>query len=196
MKKLWLIPILALNTLALSAQDHWYQYGFKIGTNFPVTRDYSVNGDYLSGLRNAEFSAFFRAGKYVFGETGFGYTFFKGEYDFMSDDTSARYQDVAVTTHHLQIPVKVVGNVTLSKSATFLPYAGVIYQPLVKVSDNNIGFSKASLTSHPLLVTTGFDLKFGPIVLGVNYRYSVFNFFQNKTGRHPQYVHICAGIQF
>ena len=70
MKKYLLLAIMALNILVASAQDHWYQYGFKIGTSFPITREYSNAGDYLSGFRSANFGVFFRAGKYVFGEVG------------------------------------------------------------------------------------------------------------------------------
>ena len=194
MKKYLLLALLAISTATVSAQK-WYQYGFKIGTSFPVERQYSLDGDYLSGLRNADFGIFFRAGKYVYGEIGFGYVFYKGDFDYMISDTSALYRDERVTLHHLQIPVKVVGNLPLSKSVTFLPYAGIIYQPLVKVKDNNIGFSMQNLTTNPVLFTTGFDLKFGPIVLGINYRYSCQKFFQNKEGKHPQYINICAGVQ-
>ena len=186
---------MALNMLVASAQDHWYQYGFKIGTSFPITREYSNAGDYLSGLRNANFGVFFRAGKYVFGEVGFGYVFYKGDYDFYISDTNTLFRDQRVTTHCLQIPVKVVGNVPLSNTVSFLPHAGIIYQPLLKVSDNSINYDKRTLTNNPVLVTAGFDLKFGPIVLGVNYRYSIQNFFQNKEGKHPQYINICAGVQ-
>ncbi len=195
MKKIILLSLTFFSVLALSAQDRWYQYGFKVGTNFPINREYSYEGDYLSGLRNAEFDAFFRAGKYVFGEVGFGYTFFKGEYDLPKTDTSYIYSDEKVVTHHLRIPVKVVGNVPISRSVTFLPHVGVIYQPLVKVKDNNINFSKKNLTTQVVLFTTGFDFKFGPILLGVNYRYSFQRFFQNKDGKHPQYISICAGLQ-
>lgn len=194
MKKILLIAVLAMSMASVSAQN-WYQYGFKIGTSFPIERQYSFDGDYLSGLRNADFGIFFRAGKYVYGEVGFGYTFHKCDFDFMITDTSARYRDERVTMHYLQIPVKVVGAVPLSRTVSFLPYAGIIYQPLVKVKDNNIGFSMLNLTTNPVLVTTGFDLKFGPIVLGVNYRYSIQNFFRNKEGKHPQYINICAGVQ-
>lgn len=195
MKKYILFAVMALNMLVVSAQDHWYQYGFKIGTSFPITRDYSFSGDYLSGLRNADFGVFFRAGKYVYGEIGFGYVFYKGDYNFYISDTTTLFRDVRVTAHCLQIPVKVVGNVELSKTVSFLPHAGIIYQPLLKVSDNNINYNKKTLTNNTVLVTAGFDLKFGPIVLGVNYRYSIQNFFQNKEGKHPQYINICAGVQ-
>ena len=82
MKKIVLIAVLAMSMASVSAQN-WYQYGFKIVTSCPIERQYSFDGDYLSGLRNADFGIFFRAGKYVYGEVGFGYTFHKCDFDFM-----------------------------------------------------------------------------------------------------------------
>ena len=196
MKKILLLALIVVNMIMANAQSHWYQYGFKIGTCFPLTRDYSVDSDYLAGLSDADFGVFFRAGKYVFGEVGFGYVFYKGNYDYYISDTTTLFRDQRATSHCLQIPVKVVGNVPLSNSVSFLPHAGIIYQPLLKVSDNSINYNKKTLTNNTVLVTAGFDLKFGPIVLGVNYRYSIQNFFQNKEGKHPQYINICAGVQF
>lgn len=194
MKKILLLALLVTSIASVSAQK-WYQYGFKVGTSFPVERNYSTNGDYLSGLRNADFGIFFRAGKYVYGEVGFGYAFYKCDFDLLTSDTSALYRDQRVVLHYLQVPIKIVGNIDLSRSVSFLPYAGIIYQPLVKVKDNPIGFSMQNITTNPVLVTTGFDIKFGPIVLGVNYRYSINKFFQNKEGKHPQFINICAGVQ-
>lgn len=195
MKRILLFALLTVTVLMANAQDKWYQYGVKIGTSFPTVREYSVNGDFLSGSGNADFGVFFRAGRYVFGEVGFGYTFLKGVYDYYITDTTTLFHDQSATTHYLQIPVKVVGNVPISKVVTFLPHAGIIYQPLVKIADNSIGYNKKSLNTNQVFVTGGFDFKLGPILLGVNYRYSIQNFFQNKEGKHPQFVNICAGIQ-
>ena len=80
MKRILLFALLTVTVLMANAQDKWYQYGVKIGTSFPTVREYSVNGDFLSGSGNADFGVFFRAGRYVFGEVGFGYTFLKGVY--------------------------------------------------------------------------------------------------------------------
>lgn len=82
MKRILLFALLTVTVLMANAQDKWYQYGVKIGTSFPTVREYSVNGDFLSGSGNADFGVFFRAGRYVFGEVGFGYTFLKGVYDY------------------------------------------------------------------------------------------------------------------
>lgn len=191
MKKVLLVALLAISSLTVFSQN-WYQVGFKISTSFPTNRDYSIGGDYLSGLMNADFGVFFRAGRYVYGEVGLGYAFYKGDYT----NELLGYKDVRVETRHLQIPIKVVGNVDMGRVSSFLPYVGIIYQPLLKVTDNEINFNKNTLEKNMTLLTAGFDLKFGPIVLGVNYRYGLMNFFQNKEGKHSQYVNICAGFQF
>ena len=48
MKKIILaIMLLWIGCASLSAQK-WYQVGFKIGTSFPLNRNYSVAGDRLS----------------------------------------------------------------------------------------------------------------------------------------------------
>lgn len=191
MKKFLVVIILAVSSLTAFSQN-WYQIGFKISTSFPTNRDYSIGGDYISGLMNADFGVFFRAGKYVYGEVGLGYAFYKGDYS----NELLEYKDVRVETRHLQIPVKVVGNIEMGRVSSFLPYVGIIYQPILKVTANEINFNKNTLSKNMTLLTAGFDFKFGPIVLGVNYRYGLMNFFQNKEGKHPQYVNICAGFQF
>lgn len=195
MKKLTIILACLLTFATAGAQDNWYQYGFKIGTSFPTARDYSYEGHYLSGLANADFGIFFRAGKYVYGEVGFGYAFFRGDYNFYAAIDSLGYRDERASLHYLQIPIKIAGYVPLSRSVSLIPQAGIIYQPLVNVSDNSINFNKNTLTNHPLLLTGGIDFKFGPIIIGVNYRYQLQNFFQNKDGKRPQFINICAGVQ-
>ncbi|MBR4136577.1 MAG: hypothetical protein IKU03_09280 [Bacteroidales bacterium] len=197
MKKAILYTALLFTFLTGAAQsDNWYQVGFKISASFPTNRFYSVDNDYLCSLTAADFGAFFRAGRYVYGEIGLGYAFYKGDYTVKLDDGSFAFDPVRVELRHLQIPVKAVGNVRLTRSVSLLPFAGIIWQPLLKVTGNTIGYNKNTLKNNSLLFTTGFDFKIGPIVLGVNYRYSLTKFFQNKEGKHPQYMNACVGFQF
>ncbi len=190
---LFMAAVLCVN--ALHAQQKWCQYGLKVGTSFPTNRNYSVDGDLLQALSTADFGLFFRAGQFVYGEVGIGYTFLKGNYGKQAGNGDYLFNGIYVATHHLQIPVKLVGNIPVGRSSAFLPHAGIIYQPLLKVSENSIGFSKSTLSCNPVLLTAGLDLRFGPIVLGASYRYSLHTFFQNKEGKHPRYINICAGIQ-
>jgi len=186
-----LIVLLWLGCASLMAQN-WYQVGFKIGTSFPLNRNYSNSGEYLGGLMDGEFLAFFRAGKYVYGEVGFGYAFYKGDYS----NRNLGYSNVRVETRHLVIPVKAVVNLRAGNTVSFLPFVGIIYQPIVKITDNNIGYNKNSIHTDQTLLTAGLDMKFGPIVLGANYRTSFKPFFNNMDGPKFQYVNICAGFQF
>jgi len=186
-----LIVLLWLGCASLMAQN-WYQVGFKIGTSFPMNRNYSVAGDYLGGLMNAEFGVFFRAGKYVYGEVGLGYAFYKGDYS----NRNVGFTNVRVETRHLVIPVKAVVNLRAGSTISFLPFAGIIYQPILKITDNNIGYDKNSIHKNQTLFTAGLDMKFGPIVLGANYRTSFRPFFENIDGPNFHYINICAGFQF
>ena len=77
-----------------------------------------------------------------------------------------------------------------------MPTIGVSYQPLLKVTDNFLGYSKENIEKHWVLLTTGFDMRFGFITLGVDYRYSFQHFFRNKDGKRPQYIGISAGVIF
>lgn len=189
-----LLSVVFIGKAQRGNSDKWYQVGFKVSTSIPTNRTYGERGDYLEGLGTADFGLFFRAGKHVYGEVGLGYMFFKGTYKLETPGLS--FADELVETRYLQIPVKVVGQVKMGRACAFLPYAGIIYQPLIQVTDNSIGYSKNNLQRNTTLFTGGFDIKLGFIVFGVNYRYSFQTFFKNEQASHPQFVNICAGFQF
>lgn len=186
--------VLLWATMVVSAQrENWYQLGFKIGTQFPIVHDYS-DVDYLTGTRTVHFGGYFRAGKYVYGEIGLGYQYFKNRFKMTLPDGSVI--DDLVENRYLVIPVKAVGDVRITKKISFMPHVGISYQPLLKVTENILGYSKENIEKHWVLLTTGFDMRFGFITLGVDYRYSFQHFFQNKEGKHPQYIGISAGVIF
>ena len=194
MKKWTIITVLVMTATIVSAQrENWYQIGFKIGTQFPLTHNYT-DVDYLTGTRTVHFGGYFRAGKYVYGEIGFGYQYFKNRFrvtlpnDSLSDDL--------VENRYLVIPVKVVGDVRITKKISFMPQVGISYQPLLKVTDNILGYSKENIEKHWVLLTAGFDMRLGYITLGVDYRYSFQHFFKNREGQKPQYIGISAGVVF
>lgn len=194
MKKGTIILVLLLAVTVVSAQkEKWYQAGFKIGTQFPIVRDYS-DVDYLTGTRTVHFGGYFRAGKYVFGEIGFGYQYFKNRFKVTLPDGSVA--DDLVENRYLVIPVKAVGDVRIKKKIAFMPQVGISYQPLIKVTDNELGYSKENIEKHWVLLTAGFDMRFGYITMGVDYRYSFQRFFPNKDGQKPQYIGISAGVIF
>lgn len=179
--------------MPVSGQSRLVQYGFKAGCNLPCSRSYSVRGDYLAGLMSLEFGGFVRVGRFASAETGLGYAFMKGRYD---NRTDAHYEDELVETLYLQIPLKLTGHIPIGKRLALLPHLGVICQPLLKVTDNDIGFSRQTLEKQMTLLTAGLDIRLGFIVIGASYRYSFRKFFRNIDGKHPQFVDICAGFQF
>ena len=186
--------VLLWATMVVSAQrENWYQLGFKIGTQFPIVHDYS-DVDYLTCTRTVHFGGYFRAGKYVYGEIGLGYQYFKNRFKVTLPDGSVI--DDLVENRYLVIPIKAVGDVRITKKISFMPHVGISYQPLLKVTENILGYSKENIEKHWVLLTTGFDMRFGFITLGVDYRYSFQHFFQNKEGKHPQYIGISAGVIF
>ena len=191
MKKAILVLLLAAFGCTSIHAQKWHQFGFKLGTTFSINKNYSYE-DKLEGLANGEFGVFFRAGKFVYAEIGVGYAFYKGTFT----NNTLGLTDQKVETRHIQVPVKLVGNVQLGRKSAFLPFVGVIYQPVLQVTNNNLGYSKKTLNTNQTLLTAGFDMKFGPIILGVNYRYSLLKYFENKDGDHPQFINICAGFQF
>ena len=192
MRKTLIIIGIILAAFTINAQN-WYQLGLKISTQIPLVRAYS-DVDYLSTLRTPNVGFYFRGGKYVYGEIGIGYQYFRSRFDVTQPDGSV-VSDM-VQTHYLVIPIKAVGEVTINKTISFLPFVGVIYQPLLKVSDNILGYNKTNIESQWALLTAGFDFRFGFITLGADYRYSFQNYFRNKSGRKPQYIGISAGVIF
>ncbi len=186
---IFIICFIAFFSLKAQNYSNWYQAGFKISMNVPLNRTYATDIE-LSTLKNMHFNSFFRAGKYVFGEVGLGYHFFKAQYNFLNDSQSL------LETRYLTIPIKVVGELKFSKSVSFLPQVGIIYQPLIHCAGDLIRFDKTMVENHWTLLTAGFDLRFGFIILGVDYRYSFQNFFRNNPGIKPQFVNICIGAQF
>ena len=192
MRKLLIITGIILTAFSMQAQN-WYQIGLRVSTQIPLVRQYS-DIDYLSTLRTPHVGVYFRAGKYVYGEVGIGYQYFRSRFDVTLDD-GTQFSDM-IQTHYLVLPFKAVGEVPITKKIAFQPYVGVLYQPLLKVSYNILGYDKTNIENQWALLTAGFDFRLGFITLGVDYRYSFQNYFLNKEGQKPQYIGITAGVIF
>ena len=192
MRRLFLFLLFGTFWIAAGAQN-WYQVGFRVTTQIPLVRAYS-NVDYLSNLRTPHFGVYFRAGKYVYGEIGLGYQYFKSRFD-VSNGDGTKTSDL-VETHYLVIPIKAVGDVEITKKIRFMPHVGILYQPLLKVTENILGYDKTNIESQWVLFTTGFDFRFGFITIGADYRYSFQKYFPGKDGRNPQYAGISVGVIF
>ena len=192
MRKIIIITGIIFAALSMQAQN-WYQIGIRVSTQIPLVREYS-DVDYLSTLRTPHIGVFFRGGMYVYGEVGIGYQYFRSRF-IVTQPNGEELNDM-VQTHYLVLPFKAVGEVPITKKIAFLPYVGVLYQPLLKVSENILGYDKTNIENHWALLTAGFDFRLGFITLGVDYRYSFQNYFPNKEGKKPQYIGITAGAIF
>ncbi len=196
MKKI--IPIILLLACIIpSYGQKWHQFGIKIGTNFTIQREYTTDGVNLDGLINPDAYLFFRGGKFIYGEIGVGYDYFKGSFSKKAPDgLSYLYKDETILIHSIMVPVKLVGYIPLGNVCAIELYAGVIYQPIIKVSDNNLDFSKKTLSQNTTYLNTGLDLKFGPILIGASYKYGFQTFFNNQPGKKPQFVNVSVGFEF
>lgn len=192
MRKSLIVIALTAFITTVHAQK-WYQFGFRVSTQFALNRDYTPD-DHLTSTRTVHFGGYFRAGQYVYGEIGLGYQYFKNHFTYTLP--TGETMDDMVENRYLVIPIRAVGDVKITKKIAFQPYLGVAYQPLLKVTDNTLGYSKATFEPHWTLLTTGFDFRFGFITVGVDYRYSFHYFFRNQDGQKPQYVGISAGVIF
>ena len=192
MRRLFLLLLFGMFGMAAGAQN-WYQIGFRVSTQIPLVRAYSYE-DYLSNLRTPHFGVYFRAGKYVYGEIGLGYQYFKGRFE-VNLHNGETINDL-VETRYLVIPIKAVGDVPITKKISFMPQVGILYQPLLKVTENILGYDKTNIESQWVLFTTGFDFRFGFLTIGADYRLSLQHYFRNKDGRLPQYAGITVGVIF
>lgn len=192
MRKTLIIIGIILAAFSMQAQN-WYQIGLRVSTQIPLVRAYS-DEDYLSTLRTPHIGFYFRAGMYVYGEVGLGYQYFRSRFE-VTQPSGEKLSDY-VETRYLVIPIKAVGDVQITKKISFLPNIGILYQPLLKVTDNTLGYSKDNIENQWALFTTGFDFRFSFVTIGADYRYSFQNYFRNKDGKKPQYIGINVGVIF
>jgi len=171
----------------------WMQLGFRIGYNISLTDQYSPT-DEMKNLFSAEFGAFARFGKYVYAEVGIGYLFHKGHYT--SNFPIPPVSNEIVETRFLQIPLKAVGYIPLKEKFAIFPAVGVLYQPLIQVSENYIGYSKKNITNHQFLFTASLGVRISYFTLEVAYRKSITPFFSDRTSGKPSYISIMAGFMF
>lgn len=175
-------------------KPEFLQYGFRLGVNLPLSKEFT---SFLTAKRSfsAEFGFFARAGKLVFGELGFGYTFQKNTFEFVKDTTEYGTFDEIVEIRSLQIPIKVVGVIEFNEFFSFLPHAGIIYQPVIQVTKNLLGQDRNNLTKHQLLLTTGFGVKVFFFTLDIEYRLALFPYFKTLPSNRGSYLNISLGFQ-
>ncbi len=168
----------------------WLQYGFRIGVNVPLHKQFYVNTDFRK-LFSAEFGAYVRAGKYVYAELGFGYAFNKSRFIWERDTF-----ETALEFRFLQIPLKIVGVVPMGEIFTLEPGIGIIYQPLIQTNKNLYFSQKENLNKHHFLLTAGLGIKVYFFTLDIHYRYGFTPYLKKSAIKKPAFIHIALGFQF
>lgn len=175
--------------------DNFLQYGIHIGTDLNLTSKWVSERDHMKSHLSAMFGFYIRGGyKFIFGETGLEYTFHKSKYETWTFEGMLSGAET-VESRYLQIPVKVVGLIKAGKNCAFLPYAGVVYKPLIHCSKNDIGYGKATLTRHQCQLSAGLDFRIKFVVVGVGYKYNLKPFFSDRKSVKQQFLAITLGVQ-
>jgi hypothetical protein len=195
-----IVLLILLQTLVTAQGIKWreneslFRAGFRIGMNFPFTRGFS--DDWTSTrIFSPDFGGYFRVGEIVFGEAGIGYTFQKNR--FAVDLGSGAYDqfDEVVEMRFLQIPIRAVGEFRIKKIFSLQPALGFIYQPLLQVSDNLIGFSKNNLTNHYFILTAGLGFAIYFFTFELSFRQFLQNWMPESRMKKPSYLHFALGFQ-
>jgi hypothetical protein len=171
------------------------QWGFRVGTNFALTKDLSVN-DYMDKLVSGEFGAFIRVGRYVYAEVGIGYMFNKGTFEMDIDTLSVSGAKEVIEARYLQVPIKLVGYIPIVSKIAIQPHVGVIYQPLIKVTDNNFNYTMNNLQKNQFLATAGLGVKLFFVTVDISYRQSLQTFFSDRDSKKPAFINLMVGFQF
>lgn len=186
-------------TTAKAAEDRnledFLQYGIHIGTDINLASKWVSERDHQKRHLSAMFGGYIRGGyKFIFAETGLEYTFHKCFYETWTPEGQPSGSET-VESRYLQVPLKVVGIIKAGNICSFLPYAGIIYKPLIHCSKNDIGYGKATLTRHQCQVTAGLDFRIKFILVGVGYKYNLMPFFSDRKSVRQQFLAITVGVQ-
>ena len=175
--------------------DDFLQYGIHIGTDLNLTNKWVSDGDHMKTHLNAMFGFYIRGGyKFIFAETGLEYAFHKSQFETWNAAGLLSGAET-VESRYLQVPVKVVGLIHVGKVCSFLPYAGIVYKPLIHCSKNDIGYGKGTLTKHQCQLTAGLDFRIKFILVGVGYKYNLMPFFSDRKSVKQQFLAITLGVQ-
>ena len=175
--------------------EDYLQYGIRIGTDLNLTSKQVSDRDHIKTHLSAMFGAYVRGGyKFIFAETGLEYTFHKCQYETWNEEGLSAGAET-VESRYLQVPVKVVGLVKAGRICAFLPYAGIVYKPLIHCSKNDIGYGKSTLTRHQCQVTAGLDFRIKFVLVGVGYRYNLLPAFSDRKSINQHFLSITLGVQ-
>ena len=190
-----ILPLTAAKTADGDGLGEYLQYGIHIGTDINLSDKWLSERDHIKTHLGAMFGAYVRGGyKFIFAETGLEYTFHKCQYETWNEEGLSAGAET-VESRYLQVPVKVVGLVKAGRICAFLPYAGIVYKPLIHCSKNDIGYGKSTLTRHQCQVTAGLDFRIKFVLVGVGYRYNLLPAFSDRKSINQHFLSITLGVQ-
>ncbi len=176
--------------------DSYLQYGFRIGTDINLGNKQISARDYMDGLFSGTFGFYARGGyEFIFGELGLNYMFYRGTYDVQVVD-SVTIENEIVESRYLQIPISVVGYWQPTDHFALVPKVGIIYQPLLQVTENDAGYGKHNFTKHQCLLQAGIGIRYKFITFDVAYKKAFKPFFSDRTSLKQSFLHISVGVQF
>jgi len=182
--------ILMSNLAAQSYQnDSFFKYGFKLGYNIPLESDYSN----IMGKRtmSGEVGFWGRVGNQYAGEMGFE-IYFNKRY-FSGDNPSLSSM---IETRYLQVPVRFRIEFSTFKEQKIHGAIGIIWQQLLQVSENNVGYSKKNVLKSPFVFTVGVGYSYKFITFELNYRHFLRNFDLDNSKNKQKYLNLSAIATF
>ncbi len=193
MKKLFLLLFLVqLLTIGLAQSyknESIFKYGFKAGGNVPLEADFTM----IPGMRSlsAEIGFFGRVGGKVSGEIGL--EFYLNKRYFLNNSP---YLTSMIETRYLQIPIRGRYEYSIQKNHNIHAAAGVIYQQLISISENNIGYNKKMITKSPFLITFGVGYTYQFLSFEINYRHFLRNFDIDNTKNKQKQLNFAMYLMF
>lgn len=169
--------------------ENLFKYGFKAGINVPLVTNYSL----VPGKRtlSGEIGFFGRVGRIYCGELGLDINFNKL---YFINDTS--YTSSMVETKFLQIPIRFLVDIPIQKFQKVQLSTGLLFQQLINVSINNVGYSQKNITKQQFVYTIGAGYSYKFVTLEINYRYFLGYFDLGMNKKKQKYLNISMYATF
>lgn len=169
--------------------DYPFHYGFKIGYNLALERDYStVPGD---RTRAGYFGLWAEYGEPFFVHSGVQFLIQKRY--FLNDTTHLAGM---LETRYVQIPIGGGLNIPLNKQHALRLKAGGVYQQLLKVSINNVGYSMSNITKSHFNLFCGVGYRYRFVTLELNYLHFLRNFDTISPKSKEKYLEMALLFSF
>jgi hypothetical protein len=169
--------------------DSFFKYGFKAAANLPLESDYSM----IPGKRSmcGEVGFYGRFGGKLSGEIGLDIYFNKRYFS-----NSSPFLSSMIETRYLQIPIRGRIEFPTKKNQKIHGVAGIIYQQLISISQNNVGYDKRVMTKSPFLLTCGVGYSYQFLSFEINYRHFLLNFDINDTKSKQKQLNFAMYLMF